>query len=258
MSENTQTTMITAAGTSDSPDRYSCPGVHRAPDLDRELIVIGKTDIPDSAYRAVAGLVADDETPVRVQSWIPCGLMDMDTLVDFMDAHLHRRGDSVFRMERLPAYDVGEPLYDLWRQGADLDLSLKAGWLDELRDHAQQGIAHQRVRVLPAELTDYQRYACEWGYALNEQAGEDIRILREGEHDIPANLIEAEYWLVNDEIALPTLYDGRGRFLGAGWLDPERSAEYLDDRDRAWTAAEPFGQWWARHPELHRSTRKAA
>lgn len=257
MSTTRQTTMITAAGTADSPDRHGCPGVHRVHG-EEGLIVIGKTNVSDTARMALADLVADDETPVRVQTWVPGCLMDLPTLSEFFYAHVHQPGDHLFRIERLPAYSVGEPLYDRWRNGQDIDWSLKTEWLDELRADHTNGIRHSRIRVFPAELTDYQRYACEWGYALNADAGEDIRVLREGEHDIPTDLIEAEYWLVNDEIAVPTLYDGRGRFLGAGWLDPERSAEYLDDRDRAWAAAEPFGEWWARHPELHRSKRKAA
>lgn len=255
MRENGQTTMITSAGTVDSPDRYGCPGVHHVHGYDEERFVIGRTGVSADARGRLADHIKPGEQVVSVPRWVPCGLMDMDALVAFMDDHLHRSGDSVFRMERLPQYLVGDPLYDIWQAGGQLDMDYKAGWLAELETHRAEGIRHTRVRVLPADLTDYQVYACQWGYALNEEAGEEIRVLREGEHDIPAGLIRAEYWLVNDEVALPTLYTEDGEFIGAGWVGPEESARYLTDRDTAWEAAEPFGQWWARHPELHRGDR---
>ena len=41
-------------------------------------------------------------------------------------------------------------------------------------------------------------------------------------------------------------------FVGAAILGSERVEEFLADRETAWQAAEPFNQWWSRHPELHR------
>jgi hypothetical protein len=48
-------------------------------------------------------------------------------------------------------------------------------------------------------------------------------------------------------------YDVEGRFEDAEILPEEALDRHLDIRNRAWEAAEPFVEWWAHHPELHRS-----
>jgi hypothetical protein len=48
----------------------------------------------------------------------------------------------------------------------------KQPWLDTLREWAEQGRHRRRVRIIHDPITDYERYACEWGYALNSPAGE--------------------------------------------------------------------------------------
>ncbi|MGH3935377.1 MAG: DUF6879 family protein [Pseudonocardiaceae bacterium] len=47
-------------------------------------------------------------------------------------------------------------------------------------------------------------------------------------------------------------YNERGRFEGAEVADSAEVADHLSTRDAAWAVAEPFAQWWVRHPELHR------
>jgi hypothetical protein len=45
-------------------------------------------------------------------------------------------------------------------------------------------------------------------------------------------------------------YDLDGRFTRAV-VAPDSSG-YRDNWHRAWNVAEPFTDWWAKHPELHR------
>jgi hypothetical protein len=54
------------------------------------------------------------------------------------------------------------------------------------------------VRLLHEPLHPYERYECEWGYALTTAAGEEVRVLREGEHPIPVELVDHGYWLLDD------------------------------------------------------------
>jgi hypothetical protein len=181
-------------------------------------------------------------------------LLDERGLGDFIDAHYRSAGDRLFRMERLPLYDVPHQASELerWRAGAtEPNWKAKQPWLDRLAEEQRRGMISQRVRRFGHVLSDDELRACHWGYALNGRY-EDIRVLHEGEHDIPTGLVELDYWIVAERFAVPMHYDSRGRFLGAEVAPAERLAEFVSDRERAWSAAEPFTDWWARHPELHR------
>jgi hypothetical protein len=176
--------------------------------------------------------------------------------VEELGRHLGAYQRELFRMETLPAYAVdsdGDD-YQRWLAGAvEPTWERKNRWLATLRAERAAGKVSRRVRVLSAELSDYERYACEWGYALNAAAGEDIRVLRRNEHLIPEGVIMRDFWLVDSREVVALHYDEDGRFDGAEIL-PEHSREkYLDTRDRTWAAAVQFLDWWNRHPELHRS-----
>ena len=47
-------------------------------------------------------------------------------------------------------------------------------------------------------------------------------------------------------------YDEGGRYLGAVEAPAADVPGYRAARDAAWTAAVPFSEWWAAHPEYHR------
>lgn len=178
-------------------------------------------------------------------------MVDGDGLVGL----LGRFRDRLFRMETLPAYAVdsdGDD-YHRWVAGEpEPTWERKQPWLDVLRADRDAGRIRFRVRLLSEQLTDYERYACDWGYALNAVAGEDIRVLRRGEHDIPPGLVETDFWMIDDTEAVAMHYDQRGCFEGAEVVAAGGLEIHRDTRDRAWSAAEPFARWWARHPELHR------
>lgn len=181
-------------------------------------------------------------------------VLDEQALGAFIDSHYRHAGDRLFRMERLPLYDVPHQAAELarWRAGhTEPDWESKQGWLDSLADESRRGLISQRVRRFGRELTDDELMSCHWGYFYNGRH-EDIRVLHEGEHDTPAGLVEQDYWIVADTFVVPMHYDSAGRFLGAEVLPSDRLPDFRRDRDRAWAAAEPFGDWWARHAELHR------
>jgi len=177
--------------------------------------------------------------------------LDLDQLVRELSTHR----EKIFRMETLPAYAVTSDGDDFrrWVAGEpEPTWARKQPWLDALRAEHDAGKLRYRVRILSEQLTEYERYACEWGYALNAKAGEDIRVLRRGEHQIPPDLIERDFWVVDDDRMVAMHYAKDGRFEGGEVLPDAALAEHLATRDRAWAAAEPFLEWWERHPELHR------
>lgn len=161
----------------------------------------------------------------------------------------------VFRLETLPGYTVDSDGEDFrrWRDGAaEPTWERKQPWLDRLRAEADAGKARRRVRLCGEQLTDYERYACEFGYALNAAAGEQIRVLHRAEHEVPPGLVEYDFWTVDDSEVLLMHYDAEGHFE-AGEVADDPGA-YLVTQSIAWAAGEPFGAWWARHPELRRET----
>jgi hypothetical protein len=182
-------------------------------------------------------------------------VLDERGLGEYIDHRYRGPGDTLFRMETLPVYAVGADGddYRRWLAGArEPTWSRKRPWLDVLRRERANGQVSRRVRVLSAEVTAYERYACEFGYVHNIEAGEDVRVLRVGEHPVPDGLAGQDFWIINDETAVLMHYDGDGCFLGATPTWDELDA-LRGRRDAAWAVAEPFAQWWAHHPELHRA-----
>ncbi|MGH3650244.1 MAG: DUF6879 family protein [Acidimicrobiia bacterium] len=175
--------------------------------------------------------------------------MDLDAVIAYFDAHFTR---TAFRLEVMDYYDVesdGDE-YRRYLAGEEPDHDFKEPWLRVLRTEHAAGKLRHRVRVLTRPLNDYLRYECEWGYAPNSEAGEDIRVLDLSEQPRPAELIDEEFWLLDDNQVLQMRYDDTGKFVGAELADDP--ARYRAARDAAIRAAEPFGAWWARHPEEHR------
>jgi hypothetical protein len=169
-------------------------------------------------------------------------------LGDYIDSRLTR---SAFRLETLDNYDVGSDGEDFARylRGEPGPTpERKRPWLDRLRREKQAGILNHRVHVLTTPLTDYLRYECEWGYQPNAEF-EDICILDLTERPRPEGLVEHDFWLIDDRDGIRMHYDPVGRFLGAEPVETDQVRLYQRCRDVAATAAEPFGTWWARHPE---------
>ncbi|MGH3853247.1 MAG: DUF6879 family protein [Pseudonocardiaceae bacterium] len=163
---------------------------------------------------------------------------------------------SLFRLETLVAYDVPTDRGDFPRYLAGEpapDMERKGRWLDFLREQRARGIFRYRVRLLRTPLSDYDRYACEWGYAYNVPAGDDTRVLDLTERPGPAEVVDHDFWLVDHEHPVRMHYDEAGRFLGATVADPAELGRYQAARNAAWRAAEPFDAWWGRHPECHRA-----
>ena len=183
-------------------------------------------------------------------------MLDEQGLGSAIGWHYRTSGDQLFRMERLPHYDV--PTQNAFRQafvtGSVPDWAPKRAWLDRLSEHARQGLVSRRVRVFSADLTDDELMSCHFGYPYNSRH-EDIRVLHHGEHPVP-DLLDHDYWIVepagDDRQVLRMHYSDAGTFVGADPLPASEHDAYVHERDRAWGTAEPFAAWWNRHPELHR------
>jgi hypothetical protein len=178
-----------------------------------------------------------------------------------LDAYIgDRLTRSAFRLELLDHYNVETDGGDFRRylRGEPAPTpERKQPWLDRLRRDRAAGILRRRVHVLSTPLTDYLRYECEWGYAPNVAAGEDISIVDLAERPRPEGLVDHDFWLIDDRHAIRMHYDERGRFLGAEPLDEAQLPRYRRARDSSGATAEPFTSWWERHPEEWRRNRAA-
>jgi len=185
-------------------------------------------------------------------------MLDEHGLGEFLHAHYSRPGDQLFRMERLPLYDVPSQNADrdAFLRGVAPDWARKQAWLDELAENARRGMVSRRVRVFSAQLSDDELMSCHYGYPYIGR-DQDIRVVHPGEHPVPT-LLDHDYWIAEPldgggvHVARMHYTDG-GAFVGAEPIDGPGQDVYLRERDLAWQAAEPFNTWWARHGELHRT-----
>lgn len=183
-------------------------------------------------------------------------MLDEKGLGAVIDWRHRSHDDLLFRMERLPLYDVPGQNADraAFLGGYAPDWARKQAWYDVLAECAERGLISCRVRVFSADLTDDQLMSCHFSYPYSGR-WQETRILRHGEHPVP-DLLDHDYWIVEpadgDRQVLRMHYSDGGEFVGAEELPAAAHALYRDERDRAWATAQPFAAWWADHPELHR------
>lgn len=163
---------------------------------------------------------------------------------------------SAFRVELLPVYDVPEEAAELAAYLATgplpVDLGGETAWRRVLRQGREDGKQLSRVHVVHGPLSGYLRYECEWGYAFNARLGEDIRVLDLAEARAPVVLPPWDFWLLDDEIGVSLRYDSAGAYHGAELVSDEQIEELRYWRQELVTAAVPFGEYWAAHPQYHR------
>lgn len=178
-------------------------------------------------------------------------------LGEHIDAHYQQRGDRLFRMERLPWYDVPSQNADraAWQAGRPNTTAVE-GWARVLADDARRGLVSQRVRVLSADLTDDEAMSCDVALPITSRH-EQVRVLHRGEHPVP-DLLDHDYWIIQPRggstYVLAMVYGPGGEFLGARVVPPAEHAPYLEEQRRAWALAEPFGVWSARNSWLYHRT----
>jgi hypothetical protein len=180
-------------------------------------------------------------------------MLDLNQVGDYFDAHFTR---TAFRLEALDAYDVetdGEDFARYLSGEGEPNADYKSGWLKQLRDDTAAGKQWSRVHVLATPLNGYLRYECEWGYAYNISAGEQVGIIDFSEQELPGDVILDEFWLFDDEHLLLMHYDEAGHFVGGEPLPADDLPRYRAAMKAATDVAVPFTDWWARHPEEHRA-----
>lgn len=181
-------------------------------------------------------------------------LLTLEQLTELVETTRH----DFLRIETLPSYDTAATTGDFrrWLDGeAEPTWEVREPWLDKLTQWAAQGRPRRRVRMIHDPITDYERYACDWGYRHNVTAGELVRILDLAERAEPPELRHApgDWSLIDNRAVVEMQYQPDGQFIGARLLDAEYLDRYRVAAEAVWDGGELFTQWWERHPQHHRS-----
>ncbi|MGH3906525.1 MAG: DUF6879 family protein [Pseudonocardiaceae bacterium] len=154
------------------------------------------------------------------------------------DALFHSFTHTAFHLEVQDSYHTPDEAgpFELFLTGQADDFAWHQPWLNLVRNVTASGKSIRRVRVVTVPHIDYTR----WGLTVaphNIAAGEDIRWL-------PRHLIDGDalptddYWLLDDDRAVFTVFEPSGRFAGgAATSDPKIVSYCREVRDRVWTAA---------------------
>ncbi len=147
---------------------------------------------------------------------------------------------TAFHLEVQDSYytpDEAGP-FDLFRTGQPDDFAWHEPWLKLVRETTATGRRISRVRVVTEPHVDYTR----WGLAvapLNIAAGEDLRWLPR--HLVTeADLTADDYWLIDDNRVVFTIFEPSGRFAGgAQTVDPVIVEHCRRVHDHVWKLAIP-------------------
>jgi hypothetical protein len=180
-------------------------------------------------------------------------MLDAQGLEDFVFSRYKHSGDQLFRMERLPNYDVpGQNLdRERWLAGR-FDPAPLEQWAAVLADQRRRGLVSRRVRVFSAVLTDDEAMSCDVALPIVGR-DQEIRVLHRGEHPVPT-LVDQDYWVVEPaggpREVVRMIYGDSGGFVGADVVRRADHDLYLRERHLAWSLAEPFAVWWDRHRDI--------
>jgi hypothetical protein len=119
----------------------------------------------------------------------------------------------------------------------------KRSWIALVREARRQGKIMQRVHAVTEPLSDYLRFEIGWSYELNDQAGEDVRVLTA---PWPRGLPGADYWLFDSKVLVRMVYDQGGRMTAAQLVsDLAEVVEACYWRDAALHASVPYREYVA-------------
>jgi hypothetical protein len=209
----------------------------------------------------VTGYLPDGtESTVAVPSSLIPGITDQNVtdLVGYIAQHF--RTDMI-RIQTLDQYGAASDGDDFSRylDGLDLPASpARDDWFAKLRGEAASGKARRNLHIIREPLSDYLRYAFEWGYVYNAAAGQQIRILPVEDSLAAAHLFQVGDFSVIDQVnAIRFRYDSSGSLIGNVEVSADAAESYAALAELAWELGTDFTTWWAQHPQYHRAARAA-
>lgn len=168
--------------------------------------------------------------------------LDREAWQEFFDSY--RR--EAFRLETLPAYDVGSERaeYEGFLATGVLEIPEDDPWLIRVRHFRESDRWIGRVHVVTRPLTDYLRYEFAV-YRHTVAAGEDVHILDLTDRPNPG-LPQQDFWLFDESTVVRMDYDTNGAQLGRELLRDADPAPYVAWKQLALEHAEPFAEYYAK------------
>lgn len=176
--------------------------------------------------------------------------LDEQGLDEYTDDFTH----DAFRQETRTFYAVASDRdgFERFLAGAPGPTEEVVGpWGVWVQSQRARGATVRRLRILYAPPEDYLRFELGWAYTANLAAGEDIRILDLTERPRPVGIVDDEYWMLDRQRAVRMHYADNGEWLHGETVEGEAVNPVVRSLETAWHAAEPFAQWWVRHPDYH-------
>jgi hypothetical protein len=170
-------------------------------------------------------------------------------LLNVVTEHLRHFDRSVFRLEALDHYtsDAEDEEMRRWFAGEPARSAfMEEGgeYLQLVRAARAQGKPWRRVHAVTGP-TPYVRFEVE-GYADNEAAGEDVRILQAADLASVFGEPPRDFWLFDDAVVLEMRYDGTGRLVEVPVVtDSAELRRYQHLRDIALRHAVPVREYRA-------------
>lgn len=190
------------------------------------------------------------------------GLLDL-RITDWpawLREHRKTPGDML-RVQTLPQYGVPSDDEDYRRYVAGEAAPAskhRGGWFLKLEAERAAGQTRRNLHVVDG-MTDYLRYAFEWGYAYNVEHGQRVRILDVSESPVGAAMLRlGDYWVVEGQHVVQCRYTPEGVPDGLVRVEAAGAQGYIAAGEMAWDQGIDFEAWWGAHPEYHRTARRAA
>lgn len=159
-------------------------------------------------------------------------------------ARFHEVAHRAFHLEVEDSYDTPDEAgpFAAFLAGEPDDLAWHRPWLDLVAAVVASGRTVDRVRVVSVPHVDYTR----WGLTItphNIAAGEEIRWLPR-DHDAADDLPADDFWLLDEDRVMFTVFEPGGRFAGGALTHDPRIVGYCRAvRDRLWAAAVPHDEY---------------
>lgn len=159
----------------------------------------------------------------------------------------------IVRLENLDTYTTEHEAKRLARYlaGQDDEPPAESVWNNQMAAHVAVGRQWAKVHVLRDPTAPYFRYAAEWSWPNSSRYGQDVRILDLVGEPQPADVPDADYWVIDDTVVLMH-YDPAGVWQHAELLPPVQAPPYLTGIAVALERSITFQTWWDAHPEHHR------
>lgn len=240
---------ITGRLADDCPNGYDCPRIH---DTDGDHVIVQGDRVTHPAALEQLHL-PDHESAVSV----PRGLiypqpMSLPEMADWIGA---RHVSHLFRLENRDSYASASDGGDFARFLAGEETPLEGqAWRDQLERDTAAGRRSSKVHVVRGPLSPYQSYEFSWAFTRTARAGEDVRVLEAGPHDLEG---VPDFFVLERRHVVRSSYDASGKFIGAHVVLEPDAAVYRNLAARVWANAIPFGQWWDAHPSEHRNRNAA-